>query len=109
VRAERDACGDSGGDGSDLMVPFIRGDSNADGLVNISDPITTVLFLFTTKPLTCLRAADSDLDGSVMFGDVVATLTCLFQARPPIDLPFPGCGTDPNADALTCENFGPCE
>jgi hypothetical protein len=79
---------------------FVRGDSNDDGAVDISDPITTLGFLFGEDiALSCLDAADSNDDGSVNISDPIDTLGYLFgeatgHAR--------GLIRDETADALDC-------
>ena len=83
---------------------FIRGDSNGDEKVDISDPIATLgyLFLGATR-LRCLDAADANDDGKVDVSDPVATLSYLFEENsralpPPTEAP----GYDPTEDGLAC-------
>lgn len=89
---------------------FKRGDTNADGQVDISDPIFTLCFLFlggTAPP--CDDAADTNDDGTLDISDPVGLLNFLFvgQSSPPS--PFGECGVDPTPDGLGCESFPPCE
>ncbi|MBI4584721.1 MAG: PKD domain-containing protein [Planctomycetes bacterium] len=93
---------------------FLRGDSNADGKVDISDPIVTLGFLFLGNPvlLACRDAADANDDGMVDMSDAIWTLTFKFLGA--VEIPAPGpdsCGVDPTPDdpeELTCESFAPC-
>ena len=90
-------------------VSFRRGDANADGKRDISDPVHTLQFLFSggAEP-ACWKASDSNDDGALDLSDAVHTLGFLFlgSASPPP--PFPGCGTDPTTDDLGCAAYAPC-
>ena len=81
---------------------FIRGDTNSDGQVNLSDAIFALNFLFTLglEP-TCLKAADVNDDGEIDVSDPVFLLLALFRDQE-IPQPFPGRGEDPTADRLSC-------
>ena len=59
--------------------PFIRGDSNGDGTINISDPSATLnwLFLGGGDP-PCLSSTDANKDGSINISDPTYTLRFLF-------------------------------
>jgi hypothetical protein len=85
-------------------IPFVRGDSNSDGKVDISDPIATLGNLFLGGvSLQCLDAADSNDDGQVNISDPIFTLDFLFRGisgAPP--QPFPEPGLDPTGDELRC-------
>jgi hypothetical protein len=83
---------------------FLRADSNGDGLVNISDAITTLSYLFTGgKKPPCLAAADADDSGSLVITDGIFTLNFLFLGGRSPPAPHPSCGEDPTADGLGCE------
>ncbi len=90
---------------------FVRGDANSDSLLDIADPIWTVLFLFVDgRPPKCMDAADANDDGEVDISDVMWTLGYSFMAGSAPPAPFyPFCGFDPTADELECEFFPPCE
>jgi hypothetical protein len=83
-------------------IPFVRGDSNANGTVNISDPQFTLNFLYLggARPL-CFDAADANDDGGLDISDAVATLQFLFlgtRSLPPPNFP----GLDPTPDSFVC-------
>ena len=96
-----------GGDYLPLVMPrrivFLRGDSNADGKVDISDPINTLNFLFLgTGKLECKDAADANDDNKTDISDAVYTLNYLFSNGGIIKPPYPDIGIDPTADDLGC-------
>ncbi len=93
-------------------LQFRRGDVNADSLVNITDPIATLNFLFTGdgSPPACEKAADANADGLVNISDPTYTLNFLFVgAGNPPPPPFPDCGPEPDGSStdLTCD-VGEC-
>ena len=58
---------------------FLRGDSNADGVLNISDAQALLSFLFHGEALpACPDAADANDDGALDVSDVVTLLDFLF-------------------------------
>src|ERR1041384_5068 len=77
--------GSAPGDSAD--VSFRRGDVNEDGLVDLSDPLRTLSFLFAGTPpaLDCEKAADTNDDGRLDINDPVFLLGYLFlgAAEPP--------------------------
>ena len=89
---------------------FQRGDCNADGTTDISDPITALMFLFLGgAPLPCDDACDGNDDGALGITDVLFLLNYLFvPLSPPPPLPFPACGLDTTIDPLGCASFPPC-
>lgn len=70
----------------------LRGDSNSDGWIDISDVTFTLLYLYRNgdEP-PCLAAADSSANGRINVADVVFTLSYLFRN-----------GTD-HPDLLSCD------
>jgi hypothetical protein len=85
------------------VTVFVRGDSNGDGLLDISDPQTTLgyLFLGSGGP-RCLDACDVNDDGAVDITDAIAALEFLFLGGFPIPPPFDGPGLDRTEDSLEC-------
>ena len=102
---------------SDLLVSpveraasFLRADANADGRVDISDPVLTLFSLFVPDAPSpaCSEPLDSNDDGAVDLSDAVYTLAFLFRGGTPPHAPFPDCGEDPTEDDLDdCESSQP--
>lgn len=93
-------------DACDAETPagFRRADPNRDARVDLSDAVAILRHLFLTgEPLPCRKEADANDDGRLDVSDAVAVLGYLYlgtDAPPP---PYPGCGEDPTADELGCE------
>ena len=90
---------------------FIRGDTNSDGDVNITDGVFVLNFLFlggATPP--CREASDANADGDVNITDGVFLLNFLFLGGPEPSAPFGECGTDPTQapDEVDCAAFAAC-
>ncbi|MBI4603155.1 MAG: VWA domain-containing protein [Planctomycetes bacterium] len=87
------------------LYEFVRGNSNNDRFVDISDPIHTLNWLFAKgdEP-NCLAAADANNDSAVDISDPIYTLSFLFGGGRPIPQPYPDCGLDPDGviDGLGC-------
>ncbi len=85
---------------------FIRGDTDAGGVVAINDAIAIFNYLFVgigVEPV-CPDAADADDNGELGINDGIRILNVLFQGIGEIPAPgFTDCGEDPTPDAL-----GPC-
>ena len=82
---------------------FVRGDSNDDAIIDVSDAVFTLAYLFQSGDIPrCLDAADVDDDGRLNVTDSVATLQFLFQGTRPPAPPFPDPGHDPTPDELSC-------
>ncbi len=88
--------------------PFLRGDCNADGRINIGDPIWSLLRQFEGVGTTqCEDACDFNDDGSVDITDAVSSLGYQFLGHaPPVD---EFCGPDLTRDSLSCEEPLKCE
>jgi len=82
---------------------FVRGDANEDGTLDISDPVTTLAFLYQNGPAPdCLEAADVNDDSLVDISDPIASLSYLFLSDDAPPAPYPAAGLDPTADSLGC-------
>jgi hypothetical protein len=90
-----------GGGGEPL---FIRGDVNADGIVDEIDLEECP----TMGPWPCNKAADINDDGVMDILDCTYLYGYLFEQGNPPPAPFPNCGTDPTPDGLDCVEFPPC-
>jgi hypothetical protein len=67
---------------------FLRGDANGDGVIDISDVVYLINYLFIhgPGPVPTLDAGDATCDGVVDASDVVYLINYLFVGGPP-----PGC------------------
>lgn len=73
--------------------PFLRGDSNGDGQLALSDAVLLLMGLFQEQRVdNCLAASDSNADDRVDMSDAIYLLTYLFQGGPSPPEPFPNCG-----------------
>ena len=97
--------------------PFHRGDSNADGRLDVSDGLCLLGHLFTgDKAPPCLESADANNDGQVDCTDPVLTLGYLFLGTEPPAPPGPPgepCASDSDlrgsAADLGCEAYPHCD
>jgi hypothetical protein len=91
-------------------IPFRRGDSSADSLLDLTDAVTTLGFLFLADPrsLSCEESADSDGNDRLEISDPVFLLDYLFLAGPEPGAPFPACGQGARDGRLSCAAFPPC-
>ena len=91
------------------VIPFRRGDADADGDLDLDDGVTMISHR-TPGGLVppCFKAADANDDGSVNVTDVVHLLSILFRSGPALPAPFMECGLDPTADELSCKSFPVC-
>jgi hypothetical protein len=99
--------GGKAGKGGELgMTRVVEGDANADGVVDVSDAVHTLGYLFSAQEETpaCLRASDANDDGAIDISDAVYMLSFLFLggSAPRHTLPEPS-DDDPFADRLSCE------
>ncbi len=109
---QTDSNGNGIGDACDGIGPFVRGDDNADGQVNISDPQASLNWQFLGGPEPpCLAAADTNRDGDVNITDASYSLNFQFLGGPPPPAPFPECDSSPeDSDAdLGCVTPHECE
>ena len=85
-------------------LPFVRGETNDDGMVNIADAIVIlgVLFGGSVPVPSCVDKLDVNDDGAANIADAVYLLGFLFTGGNPPPLPYPLAGPDPTPDALDC-------
>ncbi|MBN1441930.1 MAG: CotH kinase family protein, partial [Planctomycetes bacterium] len=92
-----------GGTPGSLVPLFVRGDYEANGSIDLTDAVRSLLYLFQGGgPPLCLDMADVNDDGAVQLTDPIYLLNYLFQAGAPPPPPFPEPGIDPTGDSLTC-------
>lgn len=72
----------------DDIIVFIRGDANGDGLINISDVVHLINYLFVagSPAPDPFEAGDANCDWAVDIADAVYIISYLFIGGPP-----PGC------------------
>ena len=89
---------------------FVRGDTDTNGRMELTDAIGIFNFLFITGIVpSCIDAADADDNGSIELTDGVRILNVLFLGFGEIPAPgFMSCGEDPTEDNLE-SNFGVCD
>lgn len=90
---------------------FRRGDANLDAVVDVSDAIFVLGFLFAAQTgIACEDAADVNDDGEIDVSDPIAELGFLFLGTPPaLALPGDSCGPDETEDELDCLDTEACE
>jgi len=90
---------------------FRRGDPNSDGVINITDGIYILNFLFLGgPPPTCTEAANANDDGSANITDGIYVLNFLFLGGPAPAAPGASCGSEPEGTPsdLGCASYTRC-
>jgi hypothetical protein len=84
---------------------FVRGDANDDSVVDISDSLAILFFLFGGgSSLACEDHGDFDDNGTLQVTDAVGILSYLFKSGPAPRAPFPAAGKDLTPDSFDCGN-----
>ena len=83
-------------------VLFIRGDSDSNDRVNLSDAIQILRYLYQSAGIECRDAADVNDSGRIELADAIYLLNFVFQSGLEIPPPFPAAGADPTPDGLGC-------
>ncbi|MCA8960918.1 MAG: hypothetical protein KDC38_10420, partial [Planctomycetes bacterium] len=92
-----------------LSPDFIRGDCDRNAVVDISDPIHLLQYLFAGGHIGgCEDSCDVNDDGTLNIGDGVQLLNALFAGGTLPAAPYPGCGSDPTGDVLGCTPVDAC-
>ena len=104
--------GDPGpGDPEPAVPQFVRGDSDDNGLLNLTDAVFILNFLFLggASP-SCFEACDADNNGILQLTDGIFMLNFLFLGGEAIPAPRDRCGPDPASppDNFDCESFNGC-
>jgi len=90
---------------------LVRGDSNSSGIIDLTDGVLTLNYLFTGGVAPeCVDAADSDGNGRLVISDAVIVFRYLFSGGAPPLSPSPSatnyspddCGEDPDDDPFGC-------
>ena len=88
---------------------FIRGDTNADGMITISDVVTVVFQLAGFKTIQCADASDVGDNGTIELADAVLLMRYQFARGALPEPPFPGCDLDPTEDDRGCDSHAACD
>ncbi len=96
-------------DPGEVDAVFLRGDTDTNGRMELTDAIGIFNFLFITGTVPdCIDAADADDNGTIELTDGIRILNVLFLGQGEIPPPgFMECGPDPTKDTFDAE-FGPC-
>ncbi|MGH9361648.1 MAG: hypothetical protein ACRD2T_07000, partial [Thermoanaerobaculia bacterium] len=85
------------------VAVFLRGDSDGNFALDISDPVHLLSFLFLGGAApACLDAADADDSGILDLSDALYVLGFLFLDGAPVPSPLGKAGVDPTPDLLSC-------
>ena len=88
---------------------FNRGDANATGTVDVTDPIYILQYVIGTGPApSCMDAGDCNDDESLDLSDAIYLLQHLFMASAPPAAPYGNCGIDPDGQSIGCDSFSIC-
>lgn len=89
-----------------IDLQLLPGDCNGDGVVNIADPISALIYLFnpTVTSLACAQACDSNMDGSIDIADPIHLLGQLFGSGGSVTghCIFVSCSFDLDCDIVNC-------
>jgi len=98
-----------------VKVPFMRGDTNLDGVINVADVIRMLTVLFggpgfigEQDGFECAGAADANGDQLNDVADAVYLLLHLFSNGDPPPPPHFECLIDDDDTALPCDNYDAC-
>ncbi len=93
------------------QVPFIRGDANADGQLNLTDAVVVLKYATgRVSSVPCRKALDVNDDKRINIADAVRLLGYLFAGDVTPAAPFEACALDQTVlgDPLTCAAYAPC-
>ncbi|MEM7260490.1 MAG: hypothetical protein AAF488_00770 [Planctomycetota bacterium] len=84
---------------------FVRGDTNLDFVLEISDAIELLSILFVPEVDSngCDDTVDVDDNGTLEVTDAIVLLNFLFLSGPPPAAPYPDPGFDPTPDDMICQ------
>ncbi|MGE4632528.1 MAG: hypothetical protein AAEJ47_05780, partial [Planctomycetota bacterium] len=87
-------------------IPFLRGDANVDGRVNIADGIWLLQHLYLGGPGgDCAAARDTNADGVVDLADAAHIISFRLMDGGPPRHPYPYCGISSVGD---CDSYPVC-
>ena len=76
---------------------FIRGDSNSDGQVDVTDGIVIIYTVFGMMAPPCGMAMDVNADNLLNLADPMFLFQAIFSGETQISAPYPNCGPDLNS------------
>ena len=84
---------------------FVRGDADQNGVLNVTDVVVILGYLFWGAETSCLGALDVNDSGTVDIADAIRLVRYIFGEASPPAAPFPECGYAPSGSALSCAAF----
>ena len=88
--------------------PYIRGDTNDDGGLDLADAIYLLEHLFSGGPAPyCAEVGDINTDGATNIGDPICITGYLFAGGHPPHPPFPNCGVIQPDECAVGSSFCP--
>jgi len=81
---------------------FVRGDVDGVPGINATDVRAILDYLFASRDVACLDAADANDDGKINVSDAIVLILYLFGGRGPLPEPAGTPGGDPTPDSLGC-------
>ena len=88
---------------------FNRGDANASGTIDVTDPIYILQYVIGSGPApSCMDSGDCNDDESLDLSDAIYLLQHLFLATAPPSAPYGTCGIDPDGQSIGCDSFPIC-
>ena len=85
------------------LILFLRGDASGDGVVDMTDAVNCLEYLFLgSYELHCPDAADANDDGELDLTDPISILVAKFLGTIQIPPPNIAPGLDPTEDSLDC-------
>ncbi|MDE0960639.1 MAG: alpha/beta hydrolase-fold protein [Planctomycetota bacterium] len=77
------------------LSEFMRGDTNGDQALDLSDVVLLLVHLFSNGTIDCREAANCNSDASLDVSDGIYLLGYLFSSGPAPGAPFGTCASDP--------------
>lgn len=87
----------------EYAVPFVRGDADGSGSVEITDVVRILEYLYAGTLVDCLDSLDCDDDQAIEISDAVWLLAYLFQSGPAPAEPFGEAAIDPTPGTPGCD------
>lgn len=86
-----------------VLLPFVRGDANSDGGVDLGDAIWLLSYVFQDGAAPpCSKAGDANGDQVLDVGDAIFLISYIFSDGTSPSAPFPACGTETAPSSVCC-------